>query len=449
MLSGGKTVYFGQASEAYEFFAQAGFPCPALRNPSDHFLRCINSDFDKVKATLKGSMKLRFEANDDPLEKMTTAEAIRTLTDFYRSSQNCYSALERVEEMSKVKGTVLDSGGSQASFLMQAFTLTKRSFINMSRDFGYYWLRLVIYVLVTICIGTIYLDVGTSYNAILARGACASFVFGFVTFMSIGGFPSFVEDMKVFQRERLNGHYGVAAFVISNTISAMPFLMMITFISGTICYFMVHLHPGFTHYLFFVLCLYASVTVVESLMMAIASIVPNFLMGIIIGAGIQGIFMLVSGYFRLPNDIPKPVWRYPMSYISFHFWALQGQYQNDLEGLIFDNNTPDKLPKIPGDYVLEYVFQIDVHRSKWVDLSVLFSMIVIYRVLFFLVIKINEDLTPWLRGYMARRRMLQKNVNLNTTVAPYGLTQSPSLRNYVDSNKATGSSRNRQGLRRV
>ena len=37
----------------------------------------------------------------------------------------------------------------------------------------------------------------------------------------------------------------------------------------------------------------------------------------------QGIFMLVSGYFRLPHDIPKPVWRYPMSYISFHFWALQ------------------------------------------------------------------------------------------------------------------------------
>lgn len=29
-----------------------------------------------------------------------------------------------------------------------------------------------------------------------ARGSCASFVFGFVTFMSIGGFPSFVEDMK-------------------------------------------------------------------------------------------------------------------------------------------------------------------------------------------------------------------------------------------------------------
>ncbi|ESW24494.1 hypothetical protein PHAVU_004G135400 [Phaseolus vulgaris] len=430
LLSSGKTVYFGQASDAYEFFAQAGFPCPALRNPSDHFLRCINSDFDKVKATLKGSMKLRFEGSDDPLDRITTAEAIRTLIDFYRSSQHSYAATQKVDEISKVKGTVLEAGGSEASFLMQSYTLTKRSFMNMSRDFGYYWLRLVIYIVVTICIGTIYLNVGTGYNSILARGSCASFVFGFVTFMSIGGFPSFVEDMKVFQRERLNGHYGVTAFVISNTLSAMPFLILITFLSGTICYFMVRLHPGFWHYVFFVLCLYASVTVVESLMMAIASIVPNFLMGIIIGAGIQGIFMLVSGYFRLPHDIPKPVWRYPMSYISFHFWALQGQYQNDLRGLIFDNQTPE-LPKIPGEYILEKVFQIDVNRSKWINLSVIFSMIVIYRIIFFIMIKINEDVTPWVRGYLARRRMQQKSGAQNTTIAPDVLTQSPSLRTYV------------------
>lgn len=69
--------------------------------------------------------------------------------------------------MTLQKGTVLDSGGSQASFFMQAFQLTKRSFVNMSRDFGYYWLRLVIYIVVTICIGTIYLNVGTGYNSIL------------------------------------------------------------------------------------------------------------------------------------------------------------------------------------------------------------------------------------------------------------------------------------------
>lgn len=116
--------------------------------------------------------------------------------------------------------------------------------------------------------------------------------------------------------------------------------------------------------------------------------------------------------------------------------TFQGQYQNDLEGLLFDNESPE-LPKIPGEYILETVFQINVHRSKWVDLSVIFSMIIIYRIIFFIMIKINEDVTPWLRGYIARRRMQQKNGNQNTTVAPDGLTQSPSLRTYV-ANRTTG-----------
>ena len=65
------------------------------------------------------------------------------------------------------KGTILDTSGSQASFLMQSKILTKRSFVNMSRDIGYYWLRLVIYIFVAICVGSLYLNVGTSYSAIL------------------------------------------------------------------------------------------------------------------------------------------------------------------------------------------------------------------------------------------------------------------------------------------
>lgn len=121
-------------------------------------------------------------------------------------------------------------------------------------------------------------------------------------------------------------------------------------------------------------------------------------------------------------------------------WNGQGQYQNDLKGLMFDNQTPNGLPKIPGDYILENVFQINVKRSKWIDLSVIFSMIVVYRIIFFIMIKINEDVTPWVRGYIARRRMQQKNGNQTTTIAPDGLTQSPSLRSYV-ATTGTGSKR--------
>ena len=67
----------------------------------------------------------------------------------------------------------------------------------MSRDLGYYWLRIIIYIVVSICVGTVSFDVGTSYSSIQARGACGGFATGFMTFMSIGGFPSFIEEMKV------------------------------------------------------------------------------------------------------------------------------------------------------------------------------------------------------------------------------------------------------------
>ena len=38
---------------------------------------------------------------------------------------------------------------------------------------------------------------------------------------------------------------------------------------------------------------------------------------------LQGMFMLTGGFFRLPNDIPKPVWKYPISYIAFHAYATE------------------------------------------------------------------------------------------------------------------------------
>lgn len=67
----------------------------------------------------------------------------------------------------------------------------------MSRDFGYYWLRIIVYIILSISVGTVFYDVGTGHNAVIARGACGGFISGFMTFMSIGGFPSFIEEMKV------------------------------------------------------------------------------------------------------------------------------------------------------------------------------------------------------------------------------------------------------------
>lgn len=156
----------------------------------------------------------------------------------------------------------------------------------------------------------------------------------------------------MFYKERLSGYYGVSVYILSNYISSFPFLVAISVITGTITYNLVKFRPGFSHYAFFCLNIFFSVSVIESLMMVVASVVPNFLMGLITGAGLivrteqplffillkmlimvlnlisalcleKGIIMMTSGFFRLLPDLPKIFWRYPVSYISYGSWAIQ------------------------------------------------------------------------------------------------------------------------------
>uniref|UniRef100_A0A7C8YK39 ABC transporter domain-containing protein n=2 Tax=Opuntia streptacantha TaxID=393608 RepID=A0A7C8YK39_OPUST len=385
LLSRGKLVYFGLASAANQFFARNGFPCPNMRNPSDHYLKTINNDF-----------ALGLE------ERIGTEKVINTLVESYKSSETHQNVQMQVSMICQKEGAKLEKG-SQASFITQSLILTRRSFVNMYRDLGYYWLRLAIYVGLCLCLGTIFYDVGHSYQSIQARVSAMSFVGGLLTFMAIGGFPSFVEDMKVFERERLNGHYGVGPYMIGNTLSSMPFLFLIALIPGTLAYYLAGLQNGFDHYMFFILTLFASTFLVESLMMIVASIVPDFLMGIITGAGIQAIMMLNGGFFRLPNDLPRPIWRYPMHYIAFHTYTFEGFYKNEFEGLTFPSNQVCGPKTITAKEILTDILEVQ-NYSKWVDLAILLGMAVLYRLLFLGIIKATEKLKPMIKSLMAPNR---------------------------------------------
>ncbi|PUZ71114.1 hypothetical protein GQ55_2G289100 [Panicum hallii var. hallii] len=391
LLAYGRTVFFGPAAETSQFFALSGFPCPSLMNPSDHFLRTINKDFDKdIEEGMNG-------------EKITTAQAIDTLVNSYKSSAYMEKVTRQIADIREIGGAVVKKEW-QPSFLTQSLVLTKRSFVNMYRDLGYYWLRFAIYIMLCLCVGTIFYDVGHSYGSIQARGSMLNFVAAFLTFMAIGGFPSFVEDMKVFGRERLNGHYGVASFTIANTVSAAPYLALISVVPGAMAYYMVGLQSSFGHFAYFALVLFAAMMVVEGLMMIVASTVPDFLMGIITGAGIQGVMMLNGGFFRLPNDLPKPFWRYPMYYIAFHKYANQGFYKNEFLGLTFPSNqvAAGGATTISGSEILRDYWQVQMGYNKWVDLGILCGMVVLYRLLFLAIVKLTEKVKPMIKGFRFR-----------------------------------------------
>lgn len=176
----------------------------------------------------------------------------------------------------------------------------------------------------------------------------------------------------------------------------MPYLLVISLIPGAISYSIMGLQREPRLFIYFALVLFVSMLLVESLMMIVAAIVPNFLMGIITGAGIQGLMILGAGFFRLPNELPHVFWKYPMYYISFHRYALQGLYKNEFEGLKFPEYSGGP-PTIDGGMILKSVLHIEMRYSKWIDLGILFGMVVAYRITLFCTIKIIERVTPILK----------------------------------------------------
>ncbi|KAF8780668.1 hypothetical protein HU200_001271 [Digitaria exilis] len=380
LLANGRMVYFGPIDEADEFFTSNGFPCPLNRNPSDHYLRIVNKDFDEEIE------------NGQSLKTPSAAEAIETLVNSFRSLHNLTTNMRAMGAQNDVLPVINES---QAGFTTKLLVLMNRSRINMHRDIGYYWLRFVVFTIMFFCVGTVFYNVGdTSLGSIQARISMIVCVVLFSTLASIGGFTSFAEEMKVFRKERLNGHYGATQFVISNTLSSAPFLGVFCIIPGGILYYMTGLRRGIDHFIYFLAISWACTMQVEGLMMIVAAMVPDFLLGSAIGSGIQGLLFLSCGFFRFPNDLPKLVWKYPMYFISYHKYGIQGLYKNEFIGLTFEDQQNRNGPHMRGDYILKNILQVEMGYSKWVDLVILFAMVIVYRAMFLAMIKLTEIRGP-------------------------------------------------------
>ncbi|KAF7842992.1 ABC transporter G family member 11-like [Senna tora] len=386
LLSSGTTVYFGPASSASELFASNGFPCPTLQNPSDHYLKTINKDFDQdIEQDISAGT-----------QRIPTEEAIHILVNSFKSSEMNQQVQAQVALLSAKESSSMEKKRKgHAGFFTQCVVLTKRSSVNMCRDLGYYWLRLLIYMALALSLATVFHNLGTTYGSIQDRGSFLAFVSSFFTFMAIGGFPSFVEDLKVFERERLNGHYGVTAYVIGNTLSSIPYLLLVSFIPGAISYYLPGLQRSLPHFFYFCCVLFSCLMPVEGLMMIVASIVPNFLMGILL---------------------------YPTYYLAFHRYAYQGLYKNEYEGLNFAGDDHSSSKSVSGEEVLRSKWEVDMRYSKWVDVGIMLGMIVLYRVIFLVIIKSIEKVKPLVANslrFVHPKRAMQVMGELNLMLILY------------------------------
>ncbi|CAN0916450.1 ABC transporter G family member 3 [Linum grandiflorum] len=405
LLSNGNTLFFGETLACLQHFSNAGFPCPIMQSPSDHFLRAINTDFDRIIAMCKNWQD---DGGDFSAVNMDTAVAIRTLESTYRQSADAAAVETMIVRLTEREGPLLKTKG-RAGFGTRIAVLTWRSLLIMSREWKYYWLRLILYMALTLCIGTVFSGLGHSLSSVVTRVAAVFVFVSFTSLLSIAGVPAVLKEVKVHASEVSNMHSGTLVFLLGQFLASVPFLFIVSISSSLVFYFLIGLRDDFALLMYFVLNYFLCLLVNEGLMLLVISLWQHLFWSVLTLASIHVVMMLSAGYFRIRNDLPGPFWTYPVSSIAFHTYSIQGLLENEYLVTTF---AVGQVRTISGYQAIQSTFDISPDRSaKWKNVMVLMVMAVAYQVLVFFVLHFRTGKKDYILKYCRSRHLSKNNIS--------------------------------------
>lgn len=283
LLSQGRVAFCGAVAESVEHMQALGHTVPPLTSSSEFLLDLVNADF----------------SDSDTVGKILSA---------WPTSAAAQSLATRLDK-SCSGGQDVQRGRSKyaTSMVHQTWYLTKRGFLNTLRNPLVVWLRMALYVMLSLLIGTVWLRIAAGTpkaDAVPDIAGVLFFIAAFMVFMSVAVLVAFLEEKQIFLKERANGTYSVAAYNIAHLIVDTPFMFLQALVCGTICYWLIGLNDAIDRYVFFILDLFLSFMVAESLMLFVSSIVPVAIVGIALGAMVYGGFMVVQVCGRFMAGCP-------------------------------------------------------------------------------------------------------------------------------------------------
>ncbi|KAI3688148.1 hypothetical protein L1987_81857 [Smallanthus sonchifolius] len=273
LLSNGKTLFFGETLACLQHFSNAGFPCPIMQSPSDHFLRAINTEFDRIISVCKSWQD---DHGDLSSVNMDTHAAICTLEETYKSSADAAAVETMILRLTETEGPSLRSKGT-----------------------------------------------ASSATRITAKVAAIFTFISFSSLLSIFGVPAQLKEVKVYACEDSNKHSGGFVFLTGLFLASIPFLFLISISSSLVFCFFTGLRNEFNYLMYFVVNFFICLLVNEGLVLVVVTILQDIFWSIVILVFMHVMMMLSAGYFRIRSALPGPVWMYPMSYIAFHTYTIQ------------------------------------------------------------------------------------------------------------------------------
>lgn len=218
-----------------------------------------------------------------------------------------------------------------------------------------------------------------------------------VFFSSNDAVPTFIQERFIFIRETSHNSYRASSYVIASLIVYLPFFAIQGFTFAVITRFILHLNSNLIN---FWLILYASLITTNAYVMLVSSMVPSYITGYAVVIATTALFFLTCGFFLKRTQIP-PVWKWLhyISAIKYPFEALlinefkhakqcyTGQISELSPGPLGDVKRSSTVcgAGLEGKDVLN---SMDIHGGNiWIDIAILLAWGVLYRFLFYLVLR--------------------------------------------------------------
>ncbi|EQC42060.1 hypothetical protein SDRG_00903 [Saprolegnia diclina VS20] len=316
LLSNGRTVYSGKASESVAYFASIGYQCPTYMNPTDYFMRQI------IILDLESPDAVRVAAIADAWAAQAVAPTVPS------DARALDASMEEYKE-------------TRLGLVGQLRVLCQRNLLRIVRDKIAFKARCFQSLFISIIVGLVYLNLTMSQTGLQSFSGVLFFISINQVFSSANSeFISVPLELPIMLREWNAALYRSSTWYFAKNISEVIFQVFFPMLFLIPLYFMIGFGPTnatvfFSFYMYLVLLNSCATGLgyMVSCMVRRADIAP------VIGIVIILPLVLFGGLFLNASNTPDYfIWLEYISPLKYAYRGLSRAFWNSVDTIPCDSN---------------------------------------------------------------------------------------------------------------
>ncbi|XP_048733666.1 ATP-binding cassette sub-family G member 8-like [Ostrea edulis] len=367
ILSRGRMVYVGRATEMVSYFTSIGHPCPSLTNPCDYYV-----DLGTV----------------DPTSEETERETKQIVNKLINNFEMVMAPPEpEPEELSNLRFPVmstLDITDFSPGKFRQFTVLFGRCTRNQIEDYLLVLAQFIQALSMSLVVGMIYLNLNKEQKTVRDWFGLMYIIGAMYPYLVILDLIAVYHgERKHLYYELQDGLYGTTPYFFAKVLSEFPLHTFFVVTYTIPVYFLVGFSLDVWVFFRVFALIYLMVYCSRSLAMLSSSIAPTFTMSCFIAQTFFSMYLMSAGFFiNLDNIFEGLQW---VSKISYLKWGFQGLCQTEISRMNFTCSLPD--PRQCINTGSEALGLYSLNGSTVSDSClVILASIAVYMVLYFLAL---------------------------------------------------------------